>query len=91
LKYDPAKDLKNLRIPTLIIYGENDRQVPVSLNLDKAKELAPNATVKSYPLLNHLMQEAQTGDIEEYSTIEQTISPQVLSYMLKFIQDHAIN
>lgn len=87
LRHDPAKDLQNLRIPALIIYGEKDQQVTASLNFDKAKELAPDATVKCYSSLNHLMQEAETGGIEEYSTIEQTISPLVLSDIANFIKD----
>lgn len=85
LQYDPAKDMQNLRIPTLIIYGEKDRQVPPSLNLEKARKYAPKAEVKCYPGLNHLMQEAVTGDVEEYNSIEQTISPAVLSDLLTFI------
>ncbi|MCM1489710.1 MAG: alpha/beta hydrolase [Muribaculum sp.] len=89
LKYDPAKDLQELRCPAFIIYGEKDQQVPPSLNLEKAKKYAPKATVKCYPGLNHLMQEATTGNVEEYNSIEQTISPTVLSDILIFINDNA--
>lgn len=85
LQYDPSGDLQKLRVPSLIIYGEKDRQVPPSLNLEKARQLAPNAIVKCFPNLNHLMQEAETGDVEEYNRIEQTISPAVLTEMLDFI------
>lgn len=91
LQYDPSEDLQRLQIPALIIYGEKDRQVPISLNLEKARKLAPNALVKSFPNLNHLMQEAVTGDVEEYNSIEQTISPVVLSEILKFINDVALH
>lgn len=85
LQYDPAKDLQDLQAPALIIYGGKDKQVPASLNLDKARQLAPNAIVKCFTGLNHLMQEAETGDIEEYHSIEQTISPAVLTEILQFI------
>lgn len=87
LQYDPARDLQNLNIPTLIIYGEKDQQVPSSLNYEPAKQLAPKAIVKSYPGLNHMMQHAQTGKVEEYSSIEETISPEVLSDILSFIKE----
>lgn len=90
LQYDPAKDLQNLRVPSLIIYGEKDQQVPPSLNLEKARKYAPKATVKCYPGLNHLMQEAVTGNVEEYNSIEQTISPAVLSDILTFIKNKQI-
>lgn len=86
LSYDPAADMKALKIPTLIIYGEKDRQVPPSLNAAPARNFAPKATVKEYPELNHLMQHADSGDVEEYKTIEETISPEVLSDIVSFIK-----
>ncbi len=85
LTYDPSVDLKRLRVPALIIYGERDRQVPPSLNYERAKSLAPEAVVKCYPELNHLMQHALTGNVEEYVEIEETISPQVLEEIASFI------
>lgn len=91
LQYDPANDLQNLQIPVMIIYGEKDQQVPVSLNLDKARKFAPKAIIKCYPNLNHLMQEPETGNVEEYNDIEQTISPIVLSDILNFVTDSTGN
>lgn len=85
LAYDPAADLKALDIPAMLIYGEKDRQVPPALNKTMAEELAPAAIVKEYPGLNHLMQHAATGDVEEYVTIEETISPEVLADIVSFI------
>lgn len=84
--YDPAADLGKLKIPTLIIYGEKDRQVPPSLNADVARRLAPEAVVMEFPQLNHLMQHAQTGDVSEYKTSEETISPDVLKAIADFIK-----
>lgn len=86
LDYDPEADLKALAIPALIIYGEKDRQVPPSLNLAPALRHATGAQVKSYPELNHLMQHAVTGEVEEYSSIEETISPEVLADIAAFIK-----
>ena len=86
LAYDPAKDMKALKIPTLIIYGEKDHQVPASLNAAPARNYSPKAIVKEYPDLNHLMQHAVTGDVEEYKSIEETISPEVLSDIVSFIE-----
>lgn len=83
--YDPASDLKNLQVPTLIIYGEKDMQVPPSLNADLARQLAPTAIVKEFPQLNHLMQHATTGDSSEYKEIEETISPEVLEAISDFL------
>lgn len=86
LSYNPASDLRNLKIPALIIYGGKDRQVPSEMNSDVARQLAPRATVRSYPGLNHMMQHAPTGAVEEYSSIEETISPEVLKDIATFIQ-----
>lgn len=83
--YDPASDLKKLKVPTLIIYGEKDTQVPPSLNAGLARKLAPKAIVKEFPQLNHLMQHATTGDVAEYKEIEETFSPEVLKAIAVFI------
>lgn len=86
LAYNPQNDMKRLKISTLIIYGEKDRQVPASLNVAPAKSYSPKAIVKEYPGLNHLMQHAVTGDVEEYKSIEETLSPEVLSDIVSFIK-----
>lgn len=50
------------------------------------QRLAPKATVKLYPGLNHLFQHAQTGAVQEYGTIEEIISPEALQDIVTFIQ-----
>lgn len=85
LRYDPAENLANLKSKALIIYGEKDVQVPPSLNYERAIQLAPDATVICYPGLNHLMQHAASGAVEEYGEIEETISPEVLQDIVLFI------
>ena len=41
---------------------------------------------KLYPGLNHLFQHAQTGAATEYGTIEETISPEVLSDIVAWLK-----
>ena len=41
--------------------------------------------IREYPSLNHLFQHCTTGAISEYRAIEETISPEVLSDMAKWI------
>ena len=60
-------------------------QVPPALNADLARRLAPEAKVKEFPQLNHLMQHATTGDSTEYREIEETISPEVLEAITDFL------
>ncbi|MFI6041374.1 alpha/beta hydrolase family protein [Nocardia sp. NPDC051321] len=82
--YDPAPALKALRIPVLAFYGGNDLQVPPSQSEQPMRDnLAadPDATVHVFPGLNHLMQPTKTGLPSEYSSIETTISPEVLTFV----------
>ncbi len=39
------------------------------------------------PGLNHLFQHAVTGEISEYDEIRETISPEVLEAILRFIEE----
>ncbi|MDR1671131.1 MAG: alpha/beta hydrolase [Alistipes sp.] len=80
--YDPAGDISQTRCPVLAINGSKDLQVRASANLAAiraALEAGGNTrfTVTEYPGLNHLFQTAVTGDVGEYATIEETISPAV--------------
>ena len=90
LKTNPADYLQKIRIPVLAINGENDTQVDYQTNL-KAIENAlikggnKKYTIKTYPKLNHLFQESITGEIDEYGKIEQTISPEVLTDVTKWV------
>lgn len=90
LKFDPRPYLENLRIPVLALNGELDLQVEYKQNLpeiEKALKMGGNTkfTIKSLPGLNHLFQNAKTGAVSEYAKIEETISPEVLEIMSKWI------
>ncbi|MCH5240274.1 MAG: alpha/beta fold hydrolase [Muribaculaceae bacterium] len=85
INYEPISDLKNISVPILMLYGENDTQVPPSLNVPVSLENIPDIKVKVYPELNHLMQHSKTGKITEYAEIEETISPDVLQDIKEFI------
>lgn len=90
LKYDPAEVLEKIDIPVLSLYGENDFQVPPIENseiLRKSLEKAKNNNVQIMTLdkLNHFFQESDTGLINEYAEIEQTIAPHVLEIIYNWI------
>ncbi|MCH5224622.1 MAG: alpha/beta hydrolase [Muribaculaceae bacterium] len=86
INYDPMADIKNISVPILMLYGEKDKQVPPSLNVPVLIDNIQPINVKVYPELNHLMQHAATGKINEYAEIEETISPEVLEDIRSFIQ-----
>jgi uncharacterized protein len=56
--FDPAPDLRQLRIPILLIYGENDSVVPPAGNAPHLKRLAAASpvTVLVFPRGNHALE-----------------------------------
>ncbi|MDV6169923.1 alpha/beta fold hydrolase [Flavobacterium sp. DG1-102-2] len=90
LRYNPAPVIQKIKCPVLALNGEKDIQVAAKANLDGIKRAAEKSgnkkvVTKSYPNLNHLFQEAVTGSIQEYETIEQTISPIVLKDITEWL------
>lgn len=90
LSLDPTMYLKQLKCGVLAINGENDLQVPYPQNTNAIKEALTSSGNKNYqiihfPKLNHLLQESNSGLPQEYSSITQTISPEVLKSMTDWI------
>ena len=87
LSYNPMEDLQKIECPVFAINGEKDLQVPAEINLQHfEKWLQGKVTTKKYPGLNHLFQHCQTGMVDEYPKIEETISEEVLSDIAKWIK-----
>ena len=87
--YDPSDDIRNTRCPVFALNGDRDCQVLSSLNLEAIRSLLPVSernAIKEYPALNHLFQHCTTGLPAEYGQIEETISPEVLEDIAKWIQ-----
>lgn len=87
-KNDPANYIARIKCPLLAINGTKDLQVDAELNLGVVERLLPSAKVVRYDNLNHLLQECQTGMVNEYGTIEQTIAPHVLDDILNWIKQN---
>lgn len=84
VSYDPRPMLSKVHCPMLAINGERDTQVLASENLDAIKNAVESngnkqLTVVLLPGLNHLFQTCTTGLPQEYSKIEETISPAALT------------
>jgi len=89
IKYDPSLTLEKLNIPVLALFGKNDLQVPAVENSKVLEGLEKkNIEVIQLENLNHLFQESKTGMPNEYSEIEQTISPKVLNIISDWIIEH---
>ncbi len=74
--------------PVLALGGENDLNVPVSLNVPELESNLPKNKknrVKTYPGLSHMFQHNPSGDPTKTASIEETISPEVLSDIATWI------
>lgn len=90
LTFDPNTTLKRMQVPVLVLNGDHDLQVFSKQNLpaiSKALQDAGNKdfTIIELPKLNHFFQTCETGAIEEYETIEETIAPSVLNLISEWI------
>ena len=90
IMFDPQPVLKNVKVPVLALNGELDLQVAWKENLDligAGLKAGGNqdVTIKSFPKLNHLFQNSQTGLLSEYAQIEETMSPEVLKTVSDWI------
>lgn len=82
IAHDFMADLAKAHCRVLAINGTLDRQVDAATNLAAIDSvLQANHVVHTVvPLkgLNHMLQTAETGDLSEYGTIQQTIAPVAL-------------
>ena len=88
IDYDPSADIAATRCPVFALNGDRDCQVISSQNLTAIERLLPKSKqhlVKEYPGLNHLFQHCTTGLVTEYSEIEETVSPEILSDIANWI------
>ncbi|MEO7119953.1 MAG: alpha/beta fold hydrolase [Ginsengibacter sp.] len=60
LKYDPAKEIKNLKSPVLILQGTCDTQVKI-IDAEKLHEANKKSTLDIIPLMTHALKNADPG------------------------------
>jgi uncharacterized protein len=91
LGYDPTQPLTEVRVPVLYLCGSKDLILPPDVNLPPLrKDLAHDrdVTVVEFPGLNHMFQHAQTGSPKEFAEIEETVAPEVVSLMTRWVSKH---
>lgn len=91
LNYDPASSLTELKSSVLALNGSNDLQVDSQMNLSGIRSALENSehpdfTVLEVSRVNHLFQTSDTGSVDEYEEIEETISPYVLGIIGDWIE-----
>ena len=70
---DFTADLKSIKVPTLVMHGEDDQIVPIDISARLSAKLLPNAELKVYPKFPHGMCTTH-GDV---------INPDLLAFFKK--------
>ena len=91
LSFDPARVMRNIEQPMLVLHGSLDAQVAVA-NADSLEQLAKarrRGSVEAVRVaaVNHLLVPATTGEIEEYGTLQdRTVSREVTAALTAWLQ-----
>jgi pimeloyl-ACP methyl ester carboxylesterase len=96
LTFDPAKSIKGVRQPILLVHGALDKQVPVA-HLERLADLArKESKSKAVELVvvrgvNHLLVPAVTGEVAEYTelpdrNVSADVSTAVTTWLAKTFQ-----
>jgi uncharacterized protein len=87
---DVSERLAAVRCPVQAFGGTKDTQVECSANLSALRAglpANPATSIREMPGLNHLLQHCVTGETGEYGEIEETISGEVLSEMVLWVNE----
>lgn len=68
---DQTEDLKAMKVPTLVMHGDDDQVVPIANSAEKAVKLLPNGTLKVYDGLSHGF----------FATHPDLVNPDLLSFV----------
>lgn len=92
IKYDAAKTLSSVGIPILALNGEEDLMVSCTQNLANWKSFPlrgnnKDVTTIALPHVNHLFLPCNSCTIQEYTTIRENISTDVLQKISNWINE----
>jgi dipeptidyl aminopeptidase/acylaminoacyl peptidase len=91
LTFDPARVIRDIRQPFLVVHGELDTQVPVS-HVDRLAELAKSSRSRSVGVVtvrgvNHLLLPATTGEMIEYASLQdRAVSKDVTNAIVEWLK-----
>lgn len=88
LTIDVGKLLPEIKCPVLALNGTKDTQVDCDANTTRIEKGLANCkhSIKKIDGVNHMFQHCNTGIVTEYQQIEETISPEVLQEVAKWIK-----
>lgn len=90
MRYDPAPDLAQAKVPILALYGGLDLQVDPKQNVGPMLDILmsidePRSRVTVLPRHNHLFQQADTGLLGEYGTLPGDLDPAVVELIADWL------
>ncbi|MCF6136496.1 alpha/beta hydrolase [Pseudalkalibacillus berkeleyi] len=88
MKYDPTKEIEKLSIPTMIINGKNDIQVP-AMDAELLAKAKPKAELLLIDQMNHVLKEApavREKNLATYSDPTLPLAEGLLSGIKKFLK-----
>ncbi|MGP4076246.1 alpha/beta hydrolase [Halobacillus sp. K22] len=92
MAYDPAEQMKEMDIPTLIVNGTNDLQVP-----EKEAQILANANPEAELLLiedmNHVLKKApadREGNLKTYGDPDLSLAEELVPGIMEFLQQHGV-
>ena len=88
LTVDVGKLLPKIKCPVLALNGTKDTQVDCDANTTRIEKGLTNCkhSIEKIDGVNHLFQHCNTGIVTEYQQIEETIAPEVLQEVAKWIK-----
>ena len=88
LTVDAGKLLPKIKCPVLALNGTKDTQVDCDANTTRIEKGLANCkhSIEKIDGVNHLFQHCNTGIVTEYQQIEETIAPEVLQEVAKWIK-----
>lgn len=92
LTIDVGKLLPKIKCPVLALNGTKDTQVDCDANITRLEKRLTNCkhSIKKIDGVNHLFQHCNTGIVTEYQQIEETIAPEVLQVVAKWIKSESL-
>ena len=86
LSLNPLEEIKNVKVPTLIINGDKDFQVQV-LDAENLKKAKPNADLFIIKNMNHVLKniEKEEDNLASYYSADFPISKELIKTIVEFI------
>ena len=86
IKLNPAEEIKNVTVPTLILNGDKDLQVLVA-DAEALKNAKPNAEYKIIKNMNHVLKEVNDqNNLKSYYSPNYPLSKELVKTIVNFVK-----